>query len=151
VADRLGRRERRALKKKGKKLTTGGSEPPPEDKRFLTWRMARVDFEGEWGWSKLDPAHMQALHRSLIPYEKTPLHVLRLNDRIREIPVAEINPLAQERLVVLEQDDLDYLWELRLAYGGWRVWGILDSSRFDFLWWDPDHTVCRGRDRLRWS
>jgi hypothetical protein len=149
MGDKLGWREKAALRRKRQKLSTGANEPPPEDQRFLTWRMARVDFDGDWGWSRIDPAHLPILQRLLVHFEKTPLHALRASDRIKEIPVDELNPVARDRLAFLEQDDLDELWELRVGYLDWRVWGILATSRFDFLWWDPDHTVCRGRDRLR--
>jgi hypothetical protein len=72
-----------------------------------------------------------------------------MKDRIRPIPVEDIAIAAQARLGALEQDDLEELWELRFGYTDWRAWGVLDRSTFYFLWWDPNHTVCTGKDRAR--
>jgi len=144
-----GRSLFRGKKKAKRQPTTGGREPEPEEQRLLAWRMARVDLDEEWGWRKLDAADLEQLHRLLTEYETTPLHKLRHDERIREIPVEDICPEAQERLARLEQEDIEALHELRLGHHNWRAWGILDRSTFYFLWWDPEHTVCTGRDRAR--
>lgn len=149
MPDKMGWRQKAALRQKKRKLTTGGNDPPPEEQRFLTWRMARADFDGDWGWARLEREHLETLRSLFAYYESTPVHVLRQGERIRSIPIHELNPEAQGRLAILEQDDLDELWELRFGNDDWRAWGILDRSRFDLLWWDPGHTVCRGRDRDR--
>jgi hypothetical protein len=151
MPDRMGWREKKRLRdqRKRNQPSTGGNDPPPEDRRWLTWRLARIDLDGDWSWIRLIPEHHHQLRAIFAEYEGTPLHVLRQNERIRNIPVRELNPEARARLEAIQQDDLDELWELRLGVGDWRIWGILDRSRFDVLWWDPDHTVCRGQDRQR--
>jgi hypothetical protein len=129
--------------------TAGDLDPDVTPPGHLTWRMARVDFGGGWGWRLLANGEMERLKTVLTEYETTPLHTLRYNARVREIPVQDVCEEARQRLEELEQNDLESLWELRLGVGDWRAWGILDRSTFDFLWWDPDHTVCTGRDRAR--
>lgn len=116
---------------------------------LLTWRMARVDYDGGWGWRELADDQLVRLRTVLTEYETTALHKLRHDDRVKEIPVRDVCEEARDRLETLQQEDLESIWELRLGVGDWRVWGILDRSTFDFLWWDPDHTVCTGKDRAR--
>jgi len=48
---------------------------------------------------------------------------------------------ARDRLVAINQDDIDSLISLRVQ-GKPRVWGILDGSVLVILWWDPEHLVC---------
>jgi hypothetical protein len=128
---------------------TGGLDPDSTPPGRLTWRMARVDFGGGWSWKELADDQLANLRRVLAEYETSDLHALRHDARIREIPVSDMCEEARARLVDLQQEDLDSLWELRLGIASWRVWGVLDRSTFDLLWWDPNHTVCTGRDRAR--
>jgi len=150
---RKGRKRKPKAKQKPnpqRNPSTGGLDPEVATASgLLTWRMARVDFDGAWGWRSLGGAHHERLHTVLTEYETTQLHKLRYDNRLREIPLAQVCDEARARLEILGQPDLESLWELRLGIDGWRVWGILDRSTFDLLWWDPDHTVFTGRDRAR--
>ena len=48
---------------------------------------------------------------------------------------------AYDRLLEIQQDDVDELW--RLQFGArLRLWGIRDRRVFRVLWWDPGHRVC---------
>lgn len=103
--------------------------------------------EGYGGWRLLLDAHLNDLKRDLIEYEERPLRDLRREERIKSIPFESIRREARTRLEELELAD-ERLSELRLPSGA-RVWGLLYGGTFHLIWWDPDHRVCRGKDRRR--
>ena len=64
----------------------------------------------------------------------------------KAISVEQLCQGARDRLIEIERDDTERLWELRIPTNdGWRAWGSVEGDQiFNLLWWDPEHTVCRG-------
>jgi hypothetical protein len=103
----------------------------------IVWRLARLDLDGEWGWRKLDVAHLERVLQQLKNFEGMSVGELFNRSGNKRIPATKICKNARDRLGEIQADDLDELWELRLT-GKNRVWGHV----YHVLWWDPDHTVC---------
>lgn len=58
------------------------------------------------------------------------------------IPISEIDSEAQKRLRDRHMDDIDELFSLRLG-GTERIWGILESSTLQVLWYDRNHEIAK--------
>jgi len=57
------------------------------------------------------------------------------------IKVERIIQRAKDRLVELQQEDIDSLVSLHID-GTKRIWGIIDGNIMKILWWDPNHEIC---------
>jgi hypothetical protein len=108
--------------------------------------MGLVDFAGAWGWKKLDAANVDQLHLLMKSCEGETLATLKHSRRAKPIPVAQLCQAAQSRLPRIGLEDREKLWELRFGHKKWRAWGIVEGSTFNLVWWDPEHTVCKGTD-----
>jgi hypothetical protein len=106
--------------------------------------MGLVDFDGEWGWDKLDADHVDKLHQLITTFEGESLADLKHGKQAKPIPVNQLCQDAQRRLPRIGLGDRERLWELRFGHKKWRAWGIVEGSTFNLLWWDPQHTVCSG-------
>jgi hypothetical protein len=139
---------------KGIKTPRAEFEPDVVKNEALTWALARVDFEGKWGWAKLLADEAEPLHKELSVYEGQTLHTLVKGQKIKDIPAANMCREARDRLVLLGLEEYDTLWELRLN-GKRRVWGVIHGSTYYLLWWDPKETACnpppKGKRRRRSS
>lgn len=132
----------------GRKRPAFSGEPLgelPEGTR-IAWRFSRVDFDGEWGWSSLEPGALGVVHDKLCSFETMNESELFGRGGHKRIAVESVCSRAQARLVAIEQDDLDHLWELRLG-GKPRVWGARQGHVFFPIWWDPEHTVCPSKKK----
>ncbi len=105
-----------------------------------------LDLEGEWGWNSLTPAQIELLHDKCKGWETMRASELFGNGGNKLIPLGNIAKDARDRLLEIELDDLDGLWELRLS-GLRRVWGTRVEHVFYLIWWDPKHTVCPSLKR----
>jgi hypothetical protein len=126
-----------------KRPSTGAIDPDTSGGTAFVWRLARVDLDGKSGWTRLADDHVVSLHTIMSEIEGTTPIRLRFDGRLRAIPLTDVCRAAQERLEELQNDDAGELCELRLGYDKWRVWGFLEGSIFDVLWWDHEHTVCQ--------
>ncbi len=63
------------------------------------------------------------------------------NTGSHQIDIANLCKEARDRLVQIEQDDIDYLMSFRVT-GRRRVWCRVIENIMLVLWWDPDHKVC---------
>lgn len=112
---------------------------------MLSWRFSIADVGGIWSWSGIADEKLRYVVRKLALYEsKTWAQMDRQHHK--RIEVAEVCSEAQKRLRTIKQDDVDFLYEIRLS-GPERVWGILHGSVFYLLWWDPAHTVYPSKRR----
>jgi hypothetical protein len=57
------------------------------------------------------------------------------------IEVQKCDRTARERLLKIQQDDIDELMSFRIS-GKKRVWCIRDNNIMRVLWWDPNHEIC---------
>lgn len=121
----------------------GAADPGSSGGTSFVWRLGRADLEGRWGWTELADGQLYRLHSILSGFEGQSPRMLRLDDKLRDVPISDLVQAAQDRIIELEEDDAGDLQELRLGHARWRVWGFLVGSIFDLLWWDPEHSVCR--------
>jgi hypothetical protein len=66
----------------------------------------------------------------------------------KSIPVENLIPEAQQRLLQLDLDDHDELFRFRLGNME-RLWGVFVGGHHVFypIWWDPDHRICPSAER----
>ena len=145
---------------RNKKSLSGAVTPPGAGKKAVlqsdtsdrdarvSWRIGYLDHDHpDWGWSRLDPAALAELREKLSHYEDSRMtEFFSPIGRAKPVGVDAISPAAQKRLLELERDDQDELWEIRLSARA-RVWGLRRGPVFHLLWWDPEHTVCPSRKR----
>lgn len=108
------------------------------------WSIRIFDSSGEWGRERIKvPEHLwDAIFASLKHYESmTWGEILKDKEHNHAVETSKLTKEAQNRLKVLNQDDIDSLFRLRLT-GTQRVWGIRDRHVLKLLWWDPDHEIC---------
>lgn len=140
--------------KKSRKTPRRAASPRPQKKPVsivrdpdvikhdpISWGLRWTDLGGDWSWRKLNPDHMESLHRQLVAMEGETLHKLIQDRRVKDIPVEHIEREPQERLKTIRLEEAETLWELRLG-SKWRVWGLVERATFYFLWWDENETVC---------
>ena len=131
-------------------------EPEKPRDRNMAWSDAQTDFLGEWSWGSrecLIDDWADEIHPFLTEYEKkTWLQIYDertgvKNRRQKHISyeVQQICKEAQDRLVELERDDVDYVFRFRLA-GPKRLYGVLQAHLFFVLWWDPQHNIYKLED-----
>ncbi len=131
-----------------KRPSTGSIDPEANSRLPVTWRLNRVDLGGSWGWDRLIREQVAGLLVQLVALERQTFAELRQRQLANSIPIAEICREAQERLVEIEQNDTDEIWELRIPTNdNWRAWGSVTGAVFSLIWWDPEHTVCRHPPR----
>lgn len=126
-----------------KQPSLGDADPSVAYHRPLSWALVEAEVAGQWGWHKLAQDQLLFLYAKLLDYEKDSLAKLKRERRARQIPTEHLSEEAQRRLERRRRDDAE-IWELRLGHQKWRVWGTIRGSVFFMLWWDPNHTVCRG-------
>ncbi len=106
----------------------------------IVWRVSIIDRDGPWGWNSISGDTLwKDVYSKLINFETMTFQEIK--DGSHLVPVSDLIPKAQKRLVEIDQDDTDELYSLRLT-GEKRIWGIQDRSIFKILWWDPSHEVC---------
>lgn len=112
----------------------------PSDKSYPDFRAEQMDQEGQWGWNQFDPSQLQEVFQKIFESQKLTWQDLR-NNGSHPVDRTDLCPEAQKRLILLQKEDLDQLFSLRLT-GRKRIWGIKEGNIFWILWWDPYHQVC---------
>lgn len=108
----------------------------------ISWRLGDADRDGPYAWTdKVDEMAARVLG---FLGEKDKLTWAASG--AKAIPIPQICKAAQDRLVVIQRDDEDQLWEFRLG-GTQRIWGVRHGHICHVLWWDPKHQVCPSGKR----
>jgi len=119
----------------------GISKAQKTEEANLVWNMEIIDCDGPWCWKDIDP---RTWWNYLCP-AKRDFSTMKwseiLGDRHHRVFVSDIIRKAQDRLVEIEQSDIDQLYSLAIS-GDKRIWGIRDRHIFKVLWWDPKHEIC---------
>jgi hypothetical protein len=109
------------------------------------WRISLVQMVTPFGWEEIDAATIERIRTRLAAFESmTWKEILTAGQggyRHHLIAISRLCRRAQERLVILQQDDVDSLVSLGITQRE-RVFGILEHNVLKVLWWDPDHEVC---------
>jgi hypothetical protein len=131
------------------------SDPLSHDREKPVWSFSVLDEDhAQWGWRNVNSGvWWDDILPKLQNFETmTWAEILRPaggrshGNNNHPIPVAELCKAARDRLVDLQQDDIDTVFSLRLA-GAPRVMGIREGRVLKILWFDPDHEVCPVQKR----
>lgn len=108
--------------------------------QYPVWRVAFIDYEGKWGFDKLNkPNILKSILSKLKDFEGMKWREIE-GDENHIISVAKISKDAKKRLTDINKSDHQDLFSFRLT-GKKRLWGIRIREEFYILWWDPNHTV----------
>lgn len=107
-----------------------------------SWRVNLAQVVDPWGWHALDESGMRNIKAKLSEYEVKTWNEILVKEcsRNHRIECHKLCKQAQDKLAELGLDDVEQLISLRVGARE-RVWGILNNSVLDLLWWDPDHLV----------
>lgn len=131
----------RVKPKQGKHPVTAADPAEAARRETVSWRFSIADFDGsDWGWHEVATIKAREIHTKLCGHETMTLAEFFTKPGTNKIPTERICKEARERLMDLNRDDIDELFELRLGATE-RVWGTMTGSVFNLLWWDPEHTV----------
>lgn len=104
-----------------------------------------MDFDGPFGWHILTGDCVKDIQCKLGSFESMTWQQIEQAGS-HNVAVEKLVKEARDRLVEINQDDLDELFSLRIS-GKERVWGIRDRSILRLLWWDPEHAVCPSQKK----
>ncbi len=115
---------------------------PNSDHEKLSWQIRLLDFDGPWGWGKMDAKTLKYVHGKLAQFETmTWAEVNHPNTGCHPIKIKDLCSEAQKRLAEIKIIEFEEeLFSLRLS-GKERLWGIREHHLFKILWWDPRHDV----------
>lgn len=115
----------------------------------LSWRLGAFDWDGPWGEKSLASMSLpDLLNKQIKSFESMSWSELR-DKQHHSIECRRLNKVAKDRLMEIQQDDLDSIFSLRLQ-GQHRIYGIRDGGALKVLWVDLNHgdnsdCVCRSR------
>lgn len=145
--------ERRALRDAKKKqpatavAPTGEKKPVPgppvvdhPDAR-ITFGLQLMDHDGPWSWANVSSEHIEKVRDACKGWETLKVGEFLGRPGNKPIPMENLCKDAQGRLLEINLDQFDELWELRLG-GKLRIWGLFHVNVFYLVWWDPEHEVC---------
>lgn len=138
-ADRGGHKApRSAFGGENRKVPRGAT--PDYDGQFPLWAFRIVDLGGPWCWSALNGVALREVLQRLKELESmTWLAIAETGSH--SIDVGALSRRARDRLIEIQQDDVDQVYSRRLT-GRRRIFGIRDGGILRILWWDPEHEVC---------
>ena len=132
------RSPRSAFEDANRKMPRGVT--PDYEGRFPLWAFRIVDLGGPWCWSALGGEDLRTVLQRLKELETMTWQAIA-NTGSHPIEVASLAKAARDRLVEIQQDDVDQVYSLRCT-GRRRIFGIREGGVLRFLWWDPDRDVC---------
>lgn len=120
--------------------------PPKFRDGHIAWRFNSADRGGPFAWSNLnDPVEYKKVIERLTDFETMNESQLA-QQNCHFIPIDDLSPDAQKRLLDINIDDLDELYSFRIK-GRPRVFGVHRGSYMRVLWYDPEHKVCISRKK----
>ncbi len=116
------------------------------DSHNLVWRFGALDIDGPWGWKNVAGKYWWPdIFPKLKNFETmTWGEIFQASGGRREgnnhhpVDVRNLTKQASARLSEINQDDIDYLFSLRLT-NTWRIYGIREMYSLKLLWFDPYH------------
>ena len=153
MANRRNKRPRQGAEVRGGKHAAVAPDAQPSSTAHegVSWGFRYLDHADGWCWFALEGDKRREVLRKLGELESCTWGELGRVKSAGSCKPVEIDKIptkaAKDRLVDLQLDDRDHIWEIRLS-GTERLWGFRERHVFQLLWWDPDHTVwpsSRGR------
>ena len=77
----------------GSKLLRASSTP--HDGTTIVWRFSRMDFDGRWGWGRLEASEIEAIHAKCANWEKMRSNEVFGQGGNKRIPLEGLDPDAQ--------------------------------------------------------
>lgn len=102
-----------------------------------------MDFEGPFSCANVTLDVVRFIHEQLSRFEGMKWQEVE-NRFNHAIHVSRLSSAAQARLSVINMDDLEEVFSLRLQ-GKPRVIGIRRHAVLSILWYDPNHEVCPSK------
>ncbi len=137
-------KSKRVLAPKSKPLSKKNPRQAPSldsDFKKPAWQFHEIDWDGPWGWHKLEAKKWQEILTKLGHFETRTWADIKTDGNNHAVEIKNSpNPEVLKRLAEIHQDDIDELFSLRLS-GKERLWGILDNHILKILWWDTNHEV----------
>lgn len=138
-ADRGGQKSPRSdFAGENRKTPRGGA--PDSAGQFPLWAFRIVDLGGPWCWSALGGDALREVLQRMRELESMTWHAITETGS-HFIDISSLSKPARNRLMEIQQDDVDQLYSLRMT-GRRRIFGIRDGGVLRVLWWDPEHEVC---------
>lgn len=112
--------------------------------RRPSWRISLLEMIDPYGWHIVDnKEQLESIMNRLRNLETMTWSEILIVGKKQNHHVSRtsICRLAQQRLVDLNQDDVDEVVSLRVT-GEARIWGIRENEVLKLLWWDPEHQIC---------
>lgn len=113
---------------------------PGYDGQFPLWAFRIVDLGGPWCWSALGGDALREVLQRMRELETMTWFAITETGS-HAIDVSALAKRARDRLLEIQQDDVDQVYSLRVT-GRRRIFGIRDGGVLRILWWDPEHEVC---------
>ncbi len=122
--------------------------PKSQNLECLRFRFDRLDLDGPWCFSKIDPDHLKQLLPKLAEYESMNVGEAFSGRPGKDYFFSRSKPPRHlvDRLEEIEADDLDGISRLQIT-GRQRLYGIRNRNEFSILWWDPEHQIWPSRKR----
>lgn len=110
------------------------------------WKFARLDLDGNWGWSQIDKDGLLRVLERLRAFESMTWREIeekktKHGPQCHPMEITSVTKEARDRLSEIQLTEAPQLYSLRCT-GGERIWGYRLGRVFHIVWWDPDHTVC---------
>ncbi|HST60034.1 MAG TPA: hypothetical protein VLK84_15115 [Longimicrobium sp.] len=99
-----------------------------------------MDLGGPWCWSALGGNSLREVLQRMRELESMTWHAITETGS-HFIETSALSRPARERLVTIQQDDVDQVYSVRVT-GRRRIIGLRDGGVLRVLWWDPEHEVC---------
>lgn len=127
------------------KIPRSKEDPSNYESKEIIWHINMIDRYGNWGWNNVNKdIFWNDIFDKIKSFESMTWAEIKKNKKNNHsVKVSKIYPVAQNRLVEIELDDVEELFSLRLGSKK-RIWGIRNGRVLNILWWDPNHTVCKS-------
>ena len=116
-------------------------KPQQSDEReYVCWRFSIMDRGGPFSFEGVKAKVWKRILEKLRQWDSMTWGEIEGPEN-HAISVEQLSPQARNRLMEINQDDIDEVFSLRLT-GRERLIGIRDRHVLRVLWWDPEHGVC---------
>lgn len=106
-----------------------------------SWQISLLEMAGPYGWKKITPDHLTAVHDRLKNFESMTWQEIFKSNQNHSVKIDRLATDAKTRLEEMGQSDIEDLVSLRIASRP-RIWGILENATLKIIWWDPEHVIC---------
>lgn len=143
------KKPKRNIKINTKKEVRGGKkfEKESERNRKISWQFSIMDIKAKWTTKDIEKDFFwKSMFGKIKSYESQTLAEFNMPLHNHRIPKSNICTEARNRLIEINQDDVDELYSIDFNSSK-RLWGILDGTVYKILWWDPNHEICLSKKR----